>query len=157
MKKDLEQKWRDLKDLEAIISQCEYDLWRARAQPENALVSDDDQSDPGTKDAMAITPVAGDAPSASTAPEPPASPPGEEQTCTMEVEDGNEHPAPASPIFPREDELLTGNTVVGVEGEMANLTVSSPGEGEGGDKGASIKEALHISLTDSCPCLQRGL
>ena len=28
--------------------------------------------------------------------------------------------------------------VVGVEGEMANLTVSSPGEGEGGNKGASV-------------------
>ena len=138
MKKDLEQKRRDLKDLEATISQCKYDLWRAWAQPENAPVSIDDQSDPGTKDAMAITPVAGDAPSVSAAPESPTSPPGEEQTRTMEVDDGDEHPAPASPVSPREDELLTGNTIVGVEGEMANLMVSSLREGEGGDKGASI-------------------
>ena len=87
---------------------------------------------------MAITPVAGNAPSASAAPESLTSPLGEEQTCTMEVDDGNEHRTPASPVSPREDDLLTGNTVVGVEGEMANLTVSSPGEGEGGDKGASI-------------------
>ena len=46
-------------------------------------------------------------------------------------------PQPA-PISPGEDDLLTGNAVVGVEGEMANLTVLSPGEGEGGDKGTSI-------------------
>ena len=56
----------------------------------------------------------------------------------MEVDDGDEHQGPASPISPREDDLLTGNPVVGVEGEMANLTVSSPREGEGGDKGASV-------------------
>ena len=77
-------------------------------------------------------------PSASASPESLTSPPSEEQTRTMEVDDGDEHQTPASPISPREDELLTGNTVVGVEGEMANLTVSSPGEGEGGDEGASI-------------------
>ena len=113
----MEQRWRDLKGLEATISEYEYNLERAQAQPENALVSDDGQSDPGAKGAMAITPVANDTPPASAAPE---------------------HQTPASPISHREDELLTGNTVVGVEGEMANLTVSSPRDGEGDDKGASI-------------------
>ena len=87
---------------------------------------------------MAITPVADDAPPVSTAPESLTSPPGEEQTRTMEVDDGDEHQTPASPVSHREDELLTGNTVVGVEGEMASLTVSSPGDSKGGDKGASI-------------------
>ena len=66
------------------------------------------------------------------------SPPGEEQTYTMEVDDGDEHQSPASPISPREDDLLTGDTVVGVEEEMANLMVSSPREGEGNDKVASV-------------------
>ena len=56
----------------------------------------------------------------------------------MEVDDEDEHQSPASPISPGEEDLLTGNAVVGVEGEMANLTVSAPREGEGGDKGASI-------------------
>ena len=79
---------------------------------------------------MAITPVADNTPPASATPESLTSPLGEEQTHTMEVDDGDKHQAPASPI--------TGDTVVGVEGEMANLTVSSPGDGEGGDKGASI-------------------
>ena len=138
MKKDMEQRWRDLKGLEATISKYEYDLRRARAWPENAPVSNDGQSNPRAEGAMAITPVADDAPPASAAPESLTSPLGEEQTRTMEVDDGDEHQTPASPISHREDELLTGDTVVGVEGEMANLTVSSPRDGEGSDKGASI-------------------
>ena len=86
---------------------------------------------------MATTPVADDAPPVSATPESLTSPPGKEQTCSMEVDDGDEHQAAASPISHREDELLTGNTAVGVEGEMANLMVSSPGGCNGGDKGAS--------------------
>ena len=87
---------------------------------------------------MATTPVANDAPTVSTMPEPLTSPPGEEQTRSMEVDDGDDHQPPASPISHREDKLLTGGDAVGVEGEMANLTVSSPGGYDGGDKGASI-------------------
>ena len=52
----------------------------------------------------------------------------------MEVDDGND----CQPISHREDNLLTGGDVVGVEGEMANLMVSSPGGGDDGDEGASI-------------------
>ena len=110
MKKEMEQKWKDLKSLKATISEYESCFRR------------------GCKDT----------PSVSAAPESLTSPLGEEQTRTMEVDDGDEHQTPASPIFPREDKLLTGNTEVGVEGEMANFTVSSPADGEGGDKGASI-------------------
>ena len=123
----MEQKWKDLKGLEATISEYESCLRGGR---------EDDPSDSKAEGAMAITPVTNDAPSASAAPESLTSPPGEEQTCTMEVDDGDEYQTPASPVFPRKDDLLTGSTVVGVEGEMANLTVSSPGEG--GDKGASV-------------------
>ena len=54
------------------------------------------------------------------------------------MDDGDEHQTPASPVSHREDDLLTSDTVVGVEGEMADLTVSSPGDSEGGDKGASV-------------------
>ena len=82
---------------------------------------------------MAIAPVADDAQQASAEPESLTSPPGEEQTRTMEVDDGDEYQTPASPISPREDDLLTGSTVVGVEAEMANLTVSSPRDGKSGD------------------------
>ena len=134
----MEQRQRDLKGLEATISQYEYDLGRARAQPEDAPVSDDNQSDPRAKGATAITPVANDIPPASATPGSLTSPPGGELTHSMEVDEGDEHQTPTSPISHREDDLLTGDTVVGVEGEMANLTVSSPRDGEGGDKGASI-------------------
>ena len=129
MKKEMEWKWKDLKGLEATISEYKSCL---RGDHE------DDLSDSEAEGAMAITPVANDAPPVSTAPESLTSLPGAEQTCTMEVDDGDEHQTPASPISHREDDLLTGDTVVGVEGEMANLTVSSTGHGEGGDKGASI-------------------
>ena len=129
MKKEMEWKWKDLKGLKATISEYESHL---RGDHE------DDPSDSEAEGAMAITPVADDAPPASVTPESLTSPPGEEQTRTMEVDDGDEHQTPASPISHWEDDLLTGDTVVGVEGEMANLTVSSPGDGEGGEKGASV-------------------
>ena len=87
---------------------------------------------------MATTLVADDAPAVSATPEPLTSPPGEEQTCSMEVGDGDDHQPPASPVSHRENELLTGRDAVGVEGEMANLMVSSPGGYDGGDEGASI-------------------
>ena len=56
----------------------------------------------------------------------------------MEVDDGDDSQPPASPVSHTEDELLTGGDAVGVEGEMANLMVSSPGVGDGGDEGASV-------------------
>ena len=90
----MEQKWKDLKDLEATISEYVSQLRGGR---------EDDPSDSESEGAMAITSVAYDAPSASAAPESLTSTPGEEQAHTMEVD---EHQTPASPISPREDELL---------------------------------------------------
>ena len=138
LKREMEQRQRDLKGLEATISQYDCSLGRARARPEDAPASEDDQSDTEAKGAMATTLVANDAPPVSTTPESLTSPPDEEQTRPMEVDDRDEHQPPASPIFHREDELLTGDTAVGVEGEMANLMVSSPRGCDGGDEGASI-------------------
>ena len=87
---------------------------------------------------MATTLVADNAPAVSAAPGSLTSPPGEEQTRSMEVDDGDDSQPPASPIFHREDEPLTGGGAVGVEGEMANLTVSSPRDDDGGDEGVTI-------------------
>ena len=87
---------------------------------------------------MATTPVADDTPPVSAMPEPLASPPGEDQTCSMEMDDGDDRQPPASPISHREDKLMTDDNAVGVEGEMANFTISSPGGCDGGDEGASI-------------------
>ena len=87
---------------------------------------------------MPITPVAGNALSVSTTTHPSDPPPVEEQTPSMEVDDEDDGPPPASPVSPRVYELLTGSGVVGVEGEMANLKVSSPRGQDGGDEDASI-------------------
>ena len=131
MKKDMEQRQKDLKGLKATISQYESSL-------KGSLACDEDPSDSEAKGAMATTLVANDTPAVSTTPESLTSPPGEEQTRSMEVDDGDEGQPPANPISHREDKLLTGGGAVGVEGEMANLTVSSPGSDDGGDKGATI-------------------
>ena len=55
---------------------------------------------------MATAPVADDAPTVSTTPELLTSPPGEEHTCSMEVDDGDDHLSPASPVSHREDKLF---------------------------------------------------
>ena len=134
----MEWRWKDLKGLKSTISQYESSLRRAWVQSGETPASEDDLSDSGTEGAMATTPVADDAPPVSAMPEPLTSPPGEDQTCSMEVDDGDDCQPPASPISHREDELLTGDNAVGVEGEMANLMVSTPGGYNGGDEGASI-------------------
>ena len=115
---------KDLKGLKATISEYEFHLREGR---------EDDLSNSRTEGAMAITPVADDTPPASATPESLTSPPDEEQIHTMEVDDGDEHQTPASPVSCREDEILTGDTAVGVEGDMANLMVLSPRDGKGGD------------------------
>ena len=87
---------------------------------------------------MATTPVANNAPSGSALTQSSDPPPAKEQTHAMEVDDEDGGPMPASPVFPREDDLLTGGGAVGVEGEMANLTVSSPRGSDGGGEDTSI-------------------
>ena len=56
----------------------------------------------------------------------------------MEVDDEDGGPPPASPVSPADDDLLTGSCAVGVEGDMANLTVSSPKDPDGGGEDASV-------------------
>ena len=138
MKRDMERRWRDLQGLEATIFQYESSLGGAQVQPEGTLAHEDVLSDSKAKGAMASTPVADDAPALSATPESLTSPPGEEQTRSMEVDDRDDSQPPASPISHREDELLTGGGAVGVEGEMANFMVSSPSGDDDSDEGASI-------------------
>ena len=135
IKKEIDLREKDLESLSVAISQHESSLGRGRDQP-------DSSSDHGAREAeeakMAITPVADDAPPVSATTHPPDPPPVKEQTHPMEVDDGNDGHPPASPVSPREDELLTGSGAVGVEGEMANLEVSSLRGQDGGDRDASI-------------------
>ena len=61
-------------------------------------------------------------------------PPAEGQTQDMEVDDDSIRPRPPSPISHEDDNLLTGSEEIGVESDLAHLTVLSPrgpeGEGE---------------------------
>ena len=108
MKRDMEQRRKDLKGLEATISQYESSLGRARVPSGETLAHEDDPSDSEAEGAMATTLVADHAPPVSAAPEPLTSPPGEDQSRSMEVDDGDDRQPPASPVSHREDELLTG-------------------------------------------------
>ena len=133
---------KDLKRLSVAISQRESNLGRVGNQPEETTTSGDNLSDHGAGEAeeveRASTQVANDAPSGSATTHPSDPPPVEEQTRSMEVDYGDDGPPPASPVSPREDDLLTCSGAVGVEGEMANLQVSSPRGNNGGDEDASI-------------------
>ena len=110
----MEWRRRDLKGLEATISQYESSLGGAQVQQEGTPAREDDPSDSEAKGTMATTPVADDAPAVSATPDSLTSPPGEEQTRSMEVDDRDDSQPPASPVSHREDELLTGGDAVGV-------------------------------------------
>ena len=138
--KEIHLRWKDLKSLRIAISQHESSLgW---GQPEDITTSDDDSSDHGARDTaeaeMAIAPVADDTPSGSAMTQSSDPPPAEGQTHAMEVDGEDGSPPPASPISPGEDNLLAGGGEVWVEGEMANLTVSSPKDNDGGGEDTSI-------------------
>ena len=86
---------------------------------------------------MAIAQGTDDTPSVSAMMQSPDPPPAESQSHAMEVDDEHGDPPPASPISPADDDLLTGGAVVDIEGDLANLTVLSPKNPDGGGLDAS--------------------
>ena len=58
-------------------------------------------------------------------------PPAEGQTQDMEVDDDGSFPRPPSPVSRKDDDLLMGSEVIGVESDLAHLTVLSPRGPEG--------------------------
>ena len=91
---------------------------------------DDDSSDHGAGEAaeseMAIAQETDDTPSVSAPEQGPDPPPAESQSHAMEVDDKHGDPPPASPVSPADDDLLTSGGAVNIEGDLANLMVSSP-------------------------------
>ena len=136
IKKDIDMRRKDLESLRVAISHHESNL--EQDQSGNIAPSDDSLSSHGAWEAteaeMAPVPEADSAPSGSTATQSSDPPPAEGQAHAMEVDDEGSGSPPASPIFPADDNLLTGGSAIGVEADMAHLTVSSPrgpdGEGE---------------------------
>ena len=102
---------------------------------------DDDSSDHGageaTESEMAIAPETDDTPSVSAPEQSPDPPPAKSQSHAMEVDDDHGNPPPASPVSPADDDLLTGGGAVDIEGDLANLTVSSPKNLDGSGLDAS--------------------
>ena len=133
-------RWKDIENLRIAISHHESNLgW---GQPGDIATNDDDSSDHGAGEAaeaeMVIAPEADDTPSGSAMTQSSDPPPAEGQAPAMEVDDEDVDPRPASPVSPVDDDLLTGGGAVGVEGGMANLTVSSPKDHDGGGEDVSI-------------------
>ena len=86
---------------------------------------------------MAIAPETDDTPSVSALEQSPDPPPAESQSHAMEVDDEHGDPPPASPISPVDDDLLTSGGAANIEGDLANLTISSPKNLDGSGLDAS--------------------
>ena len=138
LKKEIEQRHKSLKTLKERISYYETQLGQ---EPSEGNTPDDNgQFNHSAQAEMAPAPGADDAPSESTtAPVTPASdpPPAEDQTQDMEVDDDGIRPHLPSPVSHEDDDLLMGNEVIGVESDLAHLTVSSPRGPDGEDEEAS--------------------
>ena len=132
LKKEIDQRRKSLEMLKERISYYETQLGQ---EPSEGNTPDDDgQFGHGAQAEMAPAPGADDAPSESATTPASDPPPAEDQTQDMEVDDDGIRPRPPSPISHEDDNLLTGNEAIGVESDLAHLTVSSPrgpdGEGE---------------------------
>ena len=140
IKREIDLRWKDIENLRVAISHHESNL--RRGQPGDIATHDDDLSDHGAGEAakseMAIAPGANDTPSGSAMTQSSDPPPAKGQAHAMEVDDEDGDPPPASPISPADDDLLTGGGAVGVEGDMANLTVLSPKNPDGSGEDASV-------------------
>ena len=101
---------------------------------EDNTPDDDDLFGHGAQARMATAQGVNGAPSESATTQASDTPPTEGQTHAMEVDDEGIRSPPASPVSPADDDLLSGSGAIGVEADLAHLTVSSPrspnGEGE---------------------------
>ena len=123
------------KDLESLRERISYHESHLRQDPsEDNIPGDDSLFSHGAEAEMATTLGADDAPSESATTQASDSPPTEGQTHAMEVDEEGIRSPPVSPISPVDDDLLSGGGAIGVETDLAHLTVSSPrgpnGEGE---------------------------
>ena len=138
LKKEINQRRKSLKTLKERISY--YEMQLGQELSESNTPDDDSQFGHGAQAEMAPAPGANDTPSESAmTPVTPASdsPPTEDQTLDMEVDDDGICPHLPSPVSHEDDDLLMGlpqSEATEVESGLAHLTLSSPrgldGEGE---------------------------
>ena len=139
LKREIDLRRKDIESLKVAISHHQSNLgW---GQSGDMAPLDDDSSDHGAGKAaesdMAIAPETDDTPSVSAPEQSPNPPPAKSQSHAMEVDDEHGDPPPASPVSPADDDLLTGGEAVDIEGDLANLTVSSPKNPDGSGPDAS--------------------
>ena len=126
---------KDLESLRVAISHHESNL--GQDPLEDIPPGDDGLSGHGAEAEMAAAPGTNDTPSGRAMTQSSDPPPTEGQAHAMEVEDEGSGSPPASPISPVDDDLLTGGGAIGVEADMAHLTVSSPRGPDGSSEEAS--------------------
>ena len=135
IKKEIDLRHKELESLREHISYYESHL---RQDPsEDDTPDDDGLFGHGAQARMATAPGVDDAPSESTMTQASDPPPTEGQTHAMEVDDEGIHSHSASPVSTAEDNLLMGCGAVGVESDLAHLTVSSPRNPNGKSEEAS--------------------
>ena len=145
IKKEIDMRCKDLESLRVRISH--HESYLGQDPSENNTPNDDDLFGHGAEAEMATAPGANDAPSESATTQASNPPPTEGQTHAMEVDEEGVVSPPASPVFPADDELLTGSGAIGVEADLAHLTVSSPRGPNGEGEEASVSEALPPLVT----------
>ena len=130
--KEIDLRCKDLESLRERISY--YELHLGQDPSEDDTPHDDGLFGHGAQARMATAPGVDDAPSESATTQASDPSPTEGQTHAMEVDEEGTHSRPASPVSTAEDDLLMGGGTIGVESDLAHLTVSSPrspnGEGE---------------------------
>ena len=139
LKREIDLRRKDIENLKVAISYHQSNLgW---GQSGDTATHDDDSSDHGAREAteseIAIAQETDDTPSVSATTQSPDPPPAKSQSHVMEVDDEHGDPPPASPVSPVDDDLLTGSGAVDIEGDLANLTVSSPKNPDGSGLDAS--------------------
>ena len=139
LKREIDLRRKDIESLKVAISHHQSNLGWGKLG--DTAPDDDDSSDHGAGEAveseMAIASETGDTPSVSALEQSPNPPPAESQSHAMEVDDEQGDPPPASPVSPADDDLLTGRGAADIEGDLANLTVSSPKNPDGSGLDAS--------------------
>ena len=133
------------KDLESLREHISYHASNLGQDPlEDDTPGDDGLFGHGAETEVATAPRANDAPSESATTQASDPPPTEGQTHAMEVDDEGTRSPPASPISPVDDDLLTGSCAIGLEADLAHLTVSSPRGPNGEGEEASVEEVLPL-------------
>ena len=136
IKKEIDMRCKDLESLKERISY--HESHHGQDPSEDNTPCDDGLSGHDVEAEMATAPGAGDTPPDSATTQASDPPPNEGQTHNMEVDDEGIHSPLASPISPADDDLLTGSGAIGVEADLAHLTVSSPRGPNGKGQEASV-------------------